>query len=854
MADISFDVAEGYYLSPFTASMILSGNVQSLQFSVNGAPPSISKYVAYDQLVPPNPFIAVTQDGNGNVVYDGGFPKFYNNVAPIQGINASISMEFRATCTGVAQGVNAYYYNAFTNKNVTIAIGDKLVYDMAQNSADARVGLDGITANDPAQFPGTYSLRDWGAPGAPTVVDQNGIRIHPAQDLGNRAVNQWYHREFDLSPCAGQTFIKWSMAYEGEVAGDFYTRFRDIYILDRNGNIKATLFKDVIDLPNSSSTEVGASGYTNLQKTLYDPRGQLSASFKYLYNAILWVANQKKVTAGNRKILILGDAVAAANYAVKSTSANGFNTSFVRLCAAVGFTPTFKDVSDYVGGSLGCTAAELDQYACVLLMSSASGSTAYMTDACMANLVAYREAGNGLIVVTDHGPVISNISQANSVGLGAAFFWTANKLITQFGAFFSGDYNRTPVNVGFLRSTYGDHPLYAGMTNDESISAGGSESRVQVATFTSLTPGQVQPFAIGNGKTIIRVAAVLNSGEIIPYKIEYNVVSFKVTFSDGTQVRDNGQQLDVGAKNQSLIQAAVAGSLAENAAGIVYKNGTRVGTLSYTQAGGTVQTWDGAGTGPVKVQNGDTFSVGLTTPLTMTSTITIKRFQPAIKAKRDMSEIMKILRTYKPALTDIKRMGAIISDISQGVPWLGLKQQLNMPINLKLVGEFFNNEGLASLVLPNAASKPYTVNARPWAASGTFAFWQPPNPVTGQPIDFGNLLFSPVYGSESVPANFKLDYYANVYLPAGSYQVFSQADDIFELFVDGAQVVNAPGRGQTAIVTIPESRYYALKVSNTNTPANTPSYWTFAMVDTTTGAVVLRPEVGVWKTQEYSAG
>lgn len=851
MADISFDVAEGYYLSPFTAKMILSGNVQSLQFSVNGAPPSISKYVAYDQLVPPNPFIAVTQDGNGNVVYDGGFPKFYNNVAPIQGINASISMEFRATCQGAGAGTNLYYYNAFSNKNVTIASGDKLVYDIAQNSASARVGFDGVTANDPSIYPGQYSLRDWGQPQS-LVKDQNGLSIHPATDLGNRAVNQWYHREFDLTPCAGQTFIKWSMAYEGETAGDFATRFRDIYILDRNGNIKATLFKDVIDLPNSSSAEAGASGYTNLQKLLYDPRGQLSASFKYLYNAILWVANPKKTTAGNRKILILGDALAASNYAVKGLDANGFNTSLTRLCAAVGFTPTFKDVSDYTGTQLNCTAAELDQYSCVLLMSSAFSTFAAITDAAVQALVAYREAGNGLIIVTDHGSVVNNVSQAYPLSTGA-FFATANKLIVQFGAYFSGVYDRTPVNVGFLRSTYGDHPLYAGMTNDESINAGASESRVQVATFTSLTPGQVQPFAIGNGKTIIRVAAVLNSGEIVPYKIEYNVVSFKVTFSDGTQVKDNGQQLDVGAKNQSLIQAAIAGSLAENAAGIVYKNGTRVGTLSYTQAGGTVQTWDGAGIGPVRVQNGDSFSVGLTTPLAMTSAITIKRFQPAIKAKRDLSEIMKILRAYRPALTDIKRVGAIIAEISAGVPWLGLRQQLNMPINLKLLGDYFNNEGLASMVLPNAAMKAYTPAGRRWSATGGYSFWTPANPVTGGVIDFGYFAFSPVYGSESVPGNFKLDYYANVYIPAGTYQMYAQADDIFDFSMDGVQ--KAYGGGQfTKQIIVTESKYYALKVSNINTPANTPSYWTCAMVNTVTGEVVLRPEPGVWKTQEYSAG
>ncbi|MNZ42265.1 hypothetical protein D3C78_598360 [compost metagenome] len=851
MADISFDVAEGYYLSTFTARMILSGNVQSLQFSVNGAPPSISKYVAYDQLVPPNPFIAVTQDGTGNVVYDGGFPKFYNSNAPIQGINASISMEFRATCTGQVGTENLYYYNAFSDLPVTIAIGDKLVYDMAQNSASARVSIDAVTANSPAEFPGQYSLRDWGYPTVGVIKDQNNLRSHPATDLGGRAVNQWYHREFDLSPCAGHTFIRWSMAYEQEVAGDYYTRFRDVYILDRNGNIKATLFKDSIKLPNSSSAEAGASGYTNLVKSLYDPRSQLTASFKYLYNAILWTANPKKVTAGNRNILILGDAVAAGNYAVKSTAASGFNTSFTRLCAAVGFTPTFKDTSDYVGGALGCTAAELDQYACVLLMSSIYSTNASITDACVQNLVAYREAGNGLIVVTDHGAVLSNISQAYPLAL-PAFFATANKLVVQFGAYFSGDYNRTPVNVGFLRSTYGDHPLYAGMTNDESISAGGSESRVQVATFTPVAPGAVAPFNIPLGKTIIRVAAVLNSGEIVPYKIEYNVVSFKITFSDGVQVKDNGQILDVGVKNQSLIQTAINGTLAENAAGLVYKNGARVGTFSYTQAGGSVQTWDGAGNGPVKVQNNDTFSVTLTSPVAMTSQVKIQRFQPPIKAKRDLSDIMKILRAYKPTLTDIKRVGTVISEIAQGVPWLGLKQSLNMPINLKLIGEYFNNEGLASLVLPNAATKPYIAASRPWAASGVFAMWAPTNPVTAAPVDFKNFAYSPVHGSELVPANFKLDYYANIYLPAGNYRMFSQADDIFEFFVDGALMISKSAQGTTDI-TIPESRFYALKVSNTNTPANTPSWWTCALVNLATGAVVLTPEPGVWKTQEYSA-
>jgi hypothetical protein len=852
MADISFDVAEGYYLSPFTAKMILSGNVQSLQFSVNGAPPSISKYVAYDQLTPPNPFIAVTQDGTGNVVYDGGFPKFYNNVAPTAGINASISMEFSAKCVGVAAGTNAYYYNAFNDLNVTLAIGDKLVYDMWQNSVDCQTGIDGVTA-DSADL-ATYSLRDWGRTtpgvGGGQIKDQNGLSSHPGTNLGTRAVNQWYHREFDLTPAAGHKFIRWSMAMEGETPGDFYARYRDVYILDKNGAIKATLFKDTLKLPGNSSTEAGASGYTNLAKSIYDPRGQLSASFKYLYNAIIWTANQKKLAAGNRKVLVLGDGT--VNYRIKGTGPNDFNTSLVRLFAAVGFTPTFKDVTDYTGGKLDESAASLDQYVCVLFMSTANGTTGYFTDACVQALVNYREAGNGLIIVTDHGPVITDIANAYPFTEGNAFFASANQLIKNFGAYFSGNYDRTPVNVGFLRSTYGDHPLYAGMTNDESIAAGPSESRVQVAVYPTVLPGDVQPFNIGNGKTVIQVTAVLKSGEIIPFKITYNVVNFKLSISDGTQSADNGQKLNVGVKNQSLINVVLTGNPGVNASGTVLKNGVKVGSIAITAAGVLSQLWDSGGQGAVAVQGGDTFSAVITTPVSLTTVITITRFQPSIKGKRSLAEVMKTLRAYKPTQTPIKNVIAIIGEIASVVPWLGLKPSLNMPTNLKLIGDYFLNQGLAALVLPNAGSKPYDANARPWAASGAYALWKPANPVNGTPVDFGYLMFSPVYGTELVPGNFKLDYYANLYIPAGTYRLFAQADDIFDFYLDGLQYTQIGAQGEATIV-IPESRYYAAKVSNTNIPADTPSYWTFAMVNMTTGEVVIRPAPGVWKTQEYSA-
>ena len=80
--------------------------------------------------------------------------------------------------------------------------------------------------------------------------------------------------------------------------------------------------------------------------------------------------------------------------------------------------------------------------------------------------------------------------------------------------------------------------------------------------------------------------------------------------------------------------------------------------------------------------------------------------------------------------------------------------------------------------------------------------------------------------------------------------MFAQADDIFDFYMDGVQKAYGGGR-VTQDFTVAESKFYALKVSNTNIPANTPAYWTCAMVNLATGEVVLRPTPGVWKTQEY---
>lgn len=64
---------------PETARMLIGyEGISKVTYTVNDLEPVVSEYITYDTLNPPNPFIAVTQDGRGNVLYDGGFPKLYN--------------------------------------------------------------------------------------------------------------------------------------------------------------------------------------------------------------------------------------------------------------------------------------------------------------------------------------------------------------------------------------------------------------------------------------------------------------------------------------------------------------------------------------------------------------------------------------------------------------------------------------------------------------------------------------------------------------------------------------------------------------------------------------------------------
>lgn len=450
MASMTPSPTPGPYLEGLDVHFTFSPDVTGVAFSTDGSPPSISKYIAYDTLTPPNPFIAVTEDGRGRVVYDGGFPKFYNGSAP--------------------------------------AVG---------------------------------------------------------------------------------------------------TQFAD-----------------------------------------------LPGGYKYAYNAIRWISNHEKVAAGNSKVLVLGDAIAVENYSIKGTKGNDFSVALDRLFASLGVTYVLKDRADY-GGVLNPTLAELEEYACVVVFSTMYTSGQFISNQAINDLVTYRENSNGIFIITDHGVVLPNIQAA--MGEHAGFFRTGNFICTRFGAFFSGDFNRTPVNVGFLRSTYGDHPLYNNLLDSESISAGGSESKVVVTTANVFDPANMPAIRVDKkGINTIQILAVLADGSMITGRYVYIIqgdefVFVRVTNPTTGQVETNQGKLYADPAGKAQAEMWVDGSLLGTVWGEILKNGKRIGELYYTSAGGSKVFWYTGALERTPLRNSDAVTQSIMIPFSYSKALVALRDEVAIQ-------------------------------------------------------------------------------------------------------------------------------------------------------------------------------------------------------------------------------
>lgn len=501
MANLTLSKQPGYYYDSVTLDWVLGSDVSYINYTQNGAQPAISEYIAYDTLTPPNPFIAVTQDGRGNVVYDGGFPKLYNRYAPT--------------------GITSF------------------------------AGLD--------------------------------------------------------------------------------------------------------------------------------------ATMKYFYNALHWVANPTKVNAGNKKFLILGDAAVAESYPIKDeVKGGGFGLTLKELFRVAGFTPVFKDITDYgTDQKLKPTLSELEQYVGVLLMSTASTTEPRITNSAVVDLATYRENGNGIIVITDHGPDYTSLEHARNNPGG--FFATANKLITNFGAYFTGNYDRTPVNVGFLRTNYGDHPLYKGMDAAENIYAGGSESKVVVQQYTKYTATNLKSFTLNAGQHTLQAIAVLKNGSVETYRFVYMVATGQlVAFKDAAGVEIN--HADVGFDNVLPLRIQILGNGLGSITGQVLRNGVKVANITFTEENGTQQQILNPLSGDrIVVGNGDVIRVEITSPFQYSNELTVTRQQPAVGNLKSLPEIDTVLKVQFNSKFPGEALRQSVRHIIELLPELALQERPDPASNIALV-------------------------------------------------------------------------------------------------------------------------------------------------------------------------
>jgi hypothetical protein len=421
--------------------------------SLNGIPPAISNYIAYDTLEPPTPFIAVTQDGKGNVVYDGGFPKFYNS----------------------------------------------------------------------------------------RLADNTGP---------------------------------------------------------------------------------GFSG--------------LTAAFKFLYNALNYTTNPTKL----KKVLVLNDQVVSGSYSAKSTVGNGFKDSLEYIAGIAGFDIVIKDADDW-GGQIDIPLAELNTYSCMILMSTVSAENFnVITQSSVQDIVSFRESGNGIIMVTDHGLDLADITAASQPHVG--FYTFANRIAVNFGAYFTGDIDRSPVNIGFIRQNYGDHPLYANLLDTEDFFAGGSESTVVVNDVETFAPETLPSLTLSTaGRQTVSFLVVLDDGSVdtIQYVFTINEGEFIGVLGENNALNNRYQYNTT--RNRFIGDLRLTTPGLGTVQGDIYKNNVVVGSFSVTDEL-VVYTWNNDY--PV-INQGDVVRFMVTFPFNYQYETTIIKDNDNTPQRMNMAAIHSHLRT-----------------------------------------------------------------------------------------------------------------------------------------------------------------------------------------------------------------
>jgi hypothetical protein len=351
----------------------------------------------------------------------------------------------------------------------------------------------------------------------------------------------------------------------------------------------------------------------NTSWTTFD---SLGPAYKYFGLALNYIANPEKVAIGNKKILIIGDANAGANYNIKGAGGSNFNKSINKVCSIMGYTPTFKTTSDY-GTQLDIPYSYLNEFAGVVFFSTVYTSSQLISNNTIQNLIVFRENGNGIFIITDHGESLANLDAAKATHTG--FFRSANFLITNFGCYFTGNYDRSPVNVGYLRTNYGNHPLWGPLTDSEYIPAGGSESKVNITTYPLYTGSKTFTFT-NNGYISIKFLLRNIDGSITSKTYTYGknvpeILYFKK--NDGTDLITFPETiLNTFPVNFNIV-------FQNNTNGLIKINETPIGEFSYNYSTGILTKTFYSGNNLVSFEDNDELILQITSPLNYSKKITL---------------------------------------------------------------------------------------------------------------------------------------------------------------------------------------------------------------------------------------
>lgn len=266
---------------------------------------------------------------------------------------------------------------------------------------------------------------------------------------------------------------------------------------------------------------------------------QLNGSQKFFHNALKFCANPAKVARGNNKVLIIGNTSNGQVFDAKNSIINnvgstaqirgtGMRDTWDPVFAIAGMVATYMNLSDFPNGLADFNFPLLDQYAMVIALSSQAlvNPDTKLTASSPQELATYRAAGNGVFIITDHcSDVYSSV--ADAVARRGMFASDAILLAAPYGAYFSGNYDRTPVRVGDIRAENGDHPLFANIGDNETIIGAESESIVFVDDHAAdqVDPTIVHSYNLSTAGTYwINPLAQMNDGSIQVRPYRYDII------------------------------------------------------------------------------------------------------------------------------------------------------------------------------------------------------------------------------------------------------------------------------------------------------------------------------------------